>query len=93
MRYRKISGGATDHAVSRLMKQYDFKGTRKDAKKLLNACRRATRKKAGRVTISGENLEKYGFTREKLERLGLKNGETYAEISGRDSQNVKDVEE
>ncbi len=75
----KINGGINGHALQRLKRQYRFKGTDAEAKRLLRACRKVAGN-TGRVLISSESLRVYGISAEKLKKLGIPDGELFAII-------------
>ena len=73
-----MDGGVISHAVDRLIKQYSFKGSKKEARKLLLACRRVASGKTDRVTISSR---KVGVSKGQLERWNISEGKLIAIIN------------
>ncbi|MFC1756360.1 hypothetical protein ACFLY1_00230 [Patescibacteria group bacterium] len=77
---RKSNGGVTLHAVSRLKKQHGFKGSNKEARRLLLACRRES-DKMDRFPISASLLQKQGISAQMLKNWGVQDGNLMAVIT------------
>lgn len=78
MSFHKTYGKVMDHAVSRLMKQYDFKGSEREARKLLRSCSRKVDGSTGRVIISVDNT---GFPEEKFKQWNIPSGKLIAIVN------------
>lgn len=76
----KNNGGIDGHALQRLNKQYGFKGTNAEARKLLRACRNIA-SNTDRFLISSESLEAHGISAEKLKKFGIPDGKLFAIIT------------
>ncbi len=73
----RTNGGVWAHAVDRLVGQYGFRGSRKEARKLLRKCREEADKE-DRVLISSKNL---GIASAELLRWGIPDCSLIAIIS------------
>lgn len=89
MSLHRTYGKVFNYAVSRLMKQYGFKGTKKEARKLLRVCSRKVEGSTGRTLISTGNS---GFPRKKFVKWGIPDGKLIAIINGGNVANVFEAE-
>lgn len=74
----RTDGGVIDHAVKRLIKQYKFNGSKKEARKLLQACRKIADKSIDEVIISSEKIN---VSKGQLERWNIPDGKLIAIIN------------
>ncbi|GBE16667.1 hypothetical protein BMS3Abin15_00489 [bacterium BMS3Abin15] len=76
----KTNGGVIAHALQRLRNQYGFKGSDKEARRLLGICRKVAGN-TDKILISSKSLKAHGISAEKLKKLGIPDGKLFAIIS------------
>lgn len=93
---KKTDGGVSMHALQRIIGQYgsnkkECSEAKAEARKLLRACKEAAGSTSGRVLIASHVLEKYGFDRNKLKKMGIPDGKLFAILLGGTITNVMQV--
>jgi len=88
MSFHRTDGGVSRHALNRLFNQYKFKGSKKEARKLLRICRSiAVNEGVGKIEISSNKL---GFPPRKFRIWNISGKKLIAVVSDKKVVSVID---